>query len=322
MRYIKSLITFIIVVAVGTACRDNSLQTVPFNEVTTAYGGYIREVTIASGAFNAFKIKGSSFALTLEVYDAHQGNNFQSVDVFVNFRDNTSYNGTITTSEVKLMTIDASQFTADATTKLPRYDLTVAATAALTALSVDSTNVGGTDAIEFRQALNLKDGRTFTNTNTGLDVLAGPFYGAPFFNSVSFECPLPATWAVGAYKYQSIVDTDNGPVFGDPQIITLAGVSGSTTQRKFSATYLAALGIGNGAQTWTIEFACNQINFLSAVSNLGCGQGSLSLGPATTATSFTYPGSDSFFTVNATDAVTDGGCGQSPKQIQFTLTKQ
>ncbi len=46
MRHIKPILTFVLAVAVISACRDNSLSPVPFDTVVTSNGGYI--ITVAT----------------------------------------------------------------------------------------------------------------------------------------------------------------------------------------------------------------------------------------------------------------------------------
>jgi hypothetical protein len=189
MKALKIITTFILSVALISACRDDALSPVPFDEVTTSYGAYVKETNVASGSFNLYDLPSSNFKVSLQIYDAQQGENFESLDIYVSFDDNTEDNGTVDLPEVKLLSVSASQFSKDGTSGLPAYELTITADQAMSAVGVSSDDIAGSDVFNFRQVLNLKDGRAYTTTNTGLDVLAGPFYSAPFTNAVPLVCP-------------------------------------------------------------------------------------------------------------------------------------
>jgi hypothetical protein len=189
MRRLKILFTFILSIALISSCKDDSLSPVPFKQVTTTYGGYVKELEISSATYHIEDLANSSFKITVEVYDGKHGDNFESLDIYATLEDNSPKNGTVEPAEAKVMSFPASQFTIDATSGYPTLELSIPATTAIAALGLTEAQVGGADVFNFRQVLNMKDGNSYTTTNTGLDILAGPFYKSPFTNGCSVVCP-------------------------------------------------------------------------------------------------------------------------------------
>jgi len=329
MKGLKILLSFITSVTLISACRDDKLSPVPFDEVTTSYGAYVQELEVSSDSYDLFNLDNATFKTKLQIYDTQNGANFAGLDIYASFTDNSPDNDTVDVSEVKLLSFDASKFSADSKNGRPTMDLTIPATQAMAALGITADQLAGGDSFNFRQVLNLKDGRAYTTTNTGLDVLAGPFYSSPFVNSVNIVCNFPDSFAgkyVGNYMYEALNDGPNGPIFGDPHVIKLENVKDKdgvtiTTKRKFSAVYLAGLDIGNSADVLTFDFVCDKVVFGDNQKvGLGC-TSSIFIGTATS--SGTYDQSDdSVLDIWLTDEKVDGGCGDLPTQTHLRFTKQ
>jgi hypothetical protein len=264
MKALKIIVTFILSVALISACRDDALSPVPFDEVTTSYGGYVKQIEVVDGVYHLDDLAGSSFKLKVQIYDAKNGANFESLDIYASLEDNSPKNGTINPDEAKVISFPASQFTPDATTGLPSLELVIPATTAISALGITADQVGGSDVFNFRQVLNLKDGHSYTTTNTGLDVLAGPFYSAPFTNGVAVVCPstIEGTYSV----VSSGVDQISGaPHDGITATVTLTHTSPGSTSYDvddMSAGVFAELYVSYGSPdkvAYVMSEACGKL---------------------------------------------------------------
>src|SRR5579859_1564389 len=183
MKQLKSILTFVLAVVAISACRDNSLSPVPFDTVVSTNGGYIITVSTPSATYNFYDLAHSTYTVNVQVYDSRGGNEFQSVDIYASYKDNTPGNGTWNPAETKVMSIPASGFTKDATSGNPAASINIPAETAITAMGGTDANVSGSDVFNFRQVLVMKDGSTYTNTNTDINILAGAAYNAPFLGS-------------------------------------------------------------------------------------------------------------------------------------------
>ncbi len=140
--------------------------------------------------------------------------------------------------------------------------------------------------------------------------------------SIKQVCPIIAPFA-GAYAMTQLtaINPDDGvPVFSD-QIVTIVVVEATT--RKFVATYLEGLGIGQPASTVPFTLLCNDVIVGPAIATgLSCGgTPAITLGPATVPSNYDAS-DDSVFELTLTEYVTDGGCGANPYQVTFRFTKQ
>ncbi len=209
MRHIKFILTFVLAVAVMSACRDNSLSPVPFNTVVTTNGGYIITKSTPSANYDVTNLAAAVYTVNIQVYDSRDGKAFQEVDIMASYKDNTPGNGTWNPTEAKVLSMPAASFTNDATSGYPAATLNIKAEDAIAALGGTDANVSGSDAFIFRQVLVMKNGDTFSVGNTDLNITAGAYYKAPF----TATCPLVCPSSLDGTYTTSVTGTDQ--IYGD-----------------------------------------------------------------------------------------------------------
>ncbi|UII74933.1 hypothetical protein LV716_11765 [Flagellimonas sp. HMM57] len=122
---------------------------------------------------------GSSYTIDLEEQDEEGGDLLESVEVYVNFDDNSDNGDDMSTTEVLLQTLAASDFT-DGERGLPVATISYTSDELITATSIDESMIVGKDRFEFRLVLSLTNGETYTNADVGGPVSGGAYFSAPF----------------------------------------------------------------------------------------------------------------------------------------------
>jgi len=268
MKQLKIVLAFILAIGFISSCKDDSLSPVPFESVTTTYGGYVKELDIISDTYKIEDLAGSSFVMKVEIYDGLHGANFESLDIYATYKDNSPNNGTVKPDEAKVISFPASQFTIDEKSGNPVLELVIPATTAIAALGLTEAEVGGSDVFNFRQVLNMKDGNSYSVANTGLDVLAGPFYQSPFTNGVAVVCPsfLEGTYDVVSSGTDQIDGTYHTDIMAE---VTLAYTSPGSTSYDvddMSAGVFGELYVDYGAPAtvpYVMSEACGKLIILA-----------------------------------------------------------
>ncbi|VAW15087.1 hypothetical protein MNBD_BACTEROID03-2182 [hydrothermal vent metagenome] len=164
---------------------------------TTERGAILRTVEVFGVDYDRFDTS-TSFGFTIEEQDVENGDLLDKVDIFVNFVDNTDYNGTVSPAETLVATLPASAFTVGEF-GLPRATFESSFADALSALGVVEGEFDGGDAILFRLLLTLTDGRTFTNSGN-TQSLTGFFLSSPFQYNKPIKCippsPVPGDYII------------------------------------------------------------------------------------------------------------------------------
>jgi len=189
MKTVKFI--FVVLAAMGMAisCSDDKGF---FDKDAIVYAAYLNVVATPKSTFGTvsqsdFRLNTTSeYQVTLEERDVERGNLFQSVDFYVKLKDNTVPK--ITTNEVKVRSVPATDFDQNPDTDYPRATITITAQEVLTALSLTQGDVNGGDQIELRYELVMKDGRIFTNSNISGVVSGGAFFNSPFFYRIPVVC--------------------------------------------------------------------------------------------------------------------------------------
>lgn len=335
MKYLKHLFLLVLLVSIGVACEDNP-DKFPVNTEELLdpanTGGFVRIVSVESGAFNVFDLANSEFSITIEADDAENGGMMESVEFFLSFSDEALQTiGDV--DEVALFTLEPSDFEINEESGLPRTSVTVTAPEAIAALGINAADVGVEDSFDFRWTLNLTNGKSFTNTNSGINIRGGAFFNSPFFFAATVGVAIPQDQFVGTYNMTQDALTSSGTaaafaggiVFNAQSFnIELAVDENNTLNgRTFSAAYLGTIGFGAG--TYAFNFSIdpftntNVVNWNDQGTGLACGSGILLGAPATRGT---YDiNDDSQFTIRFVDDPTQD-CGAGSEEVQFTLTKQ
>ncbi|APG61151.1 hypothetical protein [Christiangramia salexigens] len=310
MKNIKIfLVAFLAVLSVG--CENEDKIALQVQNLET--GAFLRTIEVVSGGYDFLNLDTAEFSVIVEESDAQDGEELESMDVYVAYRDG---NGDDDVSEVFVKSISASEFTTGEN-GLPRYNLKVTAQESLSALGVDEADLVPGDQFRFRLAVNLTNGATYTAQNSGGN-LSGLFFSSPFRYNVTVGCPLEDDQFTGQYKV-TLVEGFDQP-FGDfTSAEFTANVSASTsTKRQVDIAWLSNYGFG---VTLQFEFVCTEVSVIRNSTGIGCG-GSIAFGQgAVAATPFDID-DDSSFTLKFQDFVDDGGCGVSPYNVELKFEKQ
>jgi hypothetical protein len=200
----NKLILGVLMVLLTISCRDNSLLPVDFHSGQNLNGAYLRTISIPSYKVNPADMANTSYEIIYEagVVDITK---FQSVVLTVQFKDHTAADGTYKRSAKPLATLDASKWTVDATSKLPRYDYKVSGAELLAASTIPADSVFAGDAFEIVETINY-DGQAYSFTNTSADLTGGPFYASPFLHNVKTgdDLSISMTWDDGKGYCKSI----------------------------------------------------------------------------------------------------------------------
>ncbi len=184
------------------------------------------------------------------------------------------------------------------------------------------------DAFQITAVLYLDDGRVVHmlnedgSRNYGSDIHTSPQYNVAI--SYFGSCPLDPTYLIGTYNYESLVDGDFGPTFGDPHEVEILAGEGAT-ERIISLNYLEHLGIGQANMDFTLYLSCGNIVVgTEQGTGLGCGNGEILLGPGDVTSTYNST-DDSVIEVEFVEGWdgNDGGCGFSnpdgvPVKVRFT----
>lgn len=305
------LLAFITVFATG--CTEE--EKFPLDVESLKTGAILRTIDLESAVFDFFALSESEFSVVLEADDEEMGDRIESIDVFISFDDNSSENGSNDVSEVLYETIPASALTIGPD-GLPRTTINITAPEALSALGLSESDLAPGDVFDFRLAINLTDGQTFTSTNASSD-LSGLFYSSPFRYRVGVGCPLESDKFTGEYQVTLV---EGAGAFGTFSDVTFTAdlTPTTTTRRKFDFTWLPQ--IGGFGQTFTIEFVCFDAQAVRNSTGIGCGGGAIVWAPDSKSTPFDID-DDSSFTIELTDFVEDGGCGAGSYPVTLSFTK-
>ena len=308
MKYINRILVLVGFAALGFACEDE--DTFPYDQdaIINNNGAFVRLDAIAGAEYDLLDL--STGVLSLE-----------SVDLTVEFIDNTPDNGDSSVPAVAVASFPASMWTRDATTGLPNLELSTTALTALDLLNLTAGDLDGGDVFRYEWTLNLTDGRSYNRNNQSSSLPAWDFYNSPFLADVSVVCLLESTFGTGSYVLSQQTDGLFGGVFEADLAIELVAVEGFTTRRQFSAVYLPQFSVGNGPDDVQFDLICGRVFGLAEQqSGLGCSGVNLTWGAAD------MPGSfdgldDSLITLRLKENI-NSACGGGPVDVTWNLVKQ
>ena len=188
MKNIKKYSVLLVCGLIALACKTEMVEPIDLN--TLENGGYVRTVSpypVAATTFNysLSNLAGTKMEFVAEAITPNKGAAFASYELSVKFVDATPSNGTKTGTVQAIKSIAASSFSKDATTGYPRATIAVTANEAVTASKVALADMSEGDRFEITGTMKLTDGKSFTTTNTGLNITGGAFYSSPFFYRVN-----------------------------------------------------------------------------------------------------------------------------------------
>ena len=307
-----------------TSCEQDSNNTIDqvFDGVTS--GAVLRTIAIVS---NELPLGSTDAAFTVEIeeQDAQGGDLLESVDVYLTFADGSADEGdssAANTDEVFIRNIPASEFS-PGPFGLPRTTYSITLPEMLAAVGLTPEAIFGGDTFTTRMSLNLTDGRVFSVDNAG-GIITGGFFASPFQYVTPVVCPVGEEEFLGPYQV-----TNNTPgvldfnVFEEGGIVELYFPEGGTSvDRAFDYVYLPDAGVGQDPVDFAMQFICNTVVIPPGQnSGLQCSSG-LTIGPSPNGDLGTYTtGDDSVVILRFTD--NEGSdCGEAPRDVVATLTKQ
>ncbi len=173
---------------------------------------------------------GSSYSLVLEEQDEENGALLGSLDIFVNFDDNSSGGPDMTTTEVLLQTLQASDFSSG-DRGLPQVSVSYTSDELVAATGIDESMIVGKDRFEFRLVLTLTNGEVYTNSDVGGPVSGGAFFSAPFEYFPVIACSITEDLS-GTHSYEV---TGQRPAPGGGGMCSGAPINGTVTWTETEA---------------------------------------------------------------------------------------
>ncbi len=173
---------------IALACKTDMVA--PIDLTTLENGGYLRTVSpypVVAATFNysLANMSGTKMEILAEAVTPNKGANFANYDFAITFIDKTPANGTKTGTSQPLKSVPASAFAKDPLTGYPRATIAITGAEALTASKALAADVSVGDYFDIVGTIKLTDGKSFTTTNTGLNITGGAFYSSPFFYRVN-----------------------------------------------------------------------------------------------------------------------------------------
>ncbi len=231
---------------VFSACRDESLYPLPYNDRET--GAYMRLVRQTSNVLDINNPGASGLEAVFEFVDDSNGENLQDFQIFGRFR-----RAGVLSAEVLVTTVDGTAFQ---TVPEPTYSeykrATVRVTGTQTASAFGLAGFVAGDVITYRGVIRLRDGRTFTNTNAGIDLIGGQFYSSSFVYTLTAAALTTGSW-VGTYRLtqNAIWSPNHGAelhslafpaslnqrLFPDQDVTLSIPSNGLSTERQFQVSY-------------------------------------------------------------------------------------
>ena len=174
---------FALSILVGfTACEEKERAFPEYNDLE--HGAFARQLS-KDGNFFLTDIDNSAINISVEFYDDNDGKNVASYSWVVQYIDKAN-GGANSVAPVNILTIDAAQFSTNPETGLPFTSFSFTLPEVFSALGLTAADVDGGSTFRFNATVTMNDGRTFTASNTGSNVISS----APFRGLFSFDADL------------------------------------------------------------------------------------------------------------------------------------
>lgn len=285
-----------------------------FDNTTT--GGILR--TLEASTDLPIGLADSRVELLLEVQDDEDGDLSDFIEVYASFTHVTG-GGANNRDEVLLKTVPNSDWIYG--NRLPRALVTATLPELQTALNLEEGDFTGGDRFVIRVELVFKDGRSWSNHNASQTVLGNPFLGSPFVYNANVTCVVVENSFTGSYTVTAAGEGVLGyQVWEEGTVVTLVA-DGGPTRRSFDIAHIPSAGVGQPAANFAFDLVCGNVVILANQSTgLQCSSG-LFYGPAPNGQTGNYnAGDDSVITFVFTDN-SGSDCGEGPRDITATLTK-
>lgn len=189
--YYSSLCVF----ALTTSCEfDKS----PLDEDIVAQneGAVLTTVSTAGGTINKLNPGESTLETTVLFNDFDENDTIESIDLYLLFADTTPVNNEVLEiDEVLIENVPGSAFV-EGDSGFPEHTYSIDGQTMLDVIGISADIIDGGDLFILRYDLNLTDGRSFTDVDTGVNVRTTS-HTTPFRYSsvvVCFKVPEPGDW--------------------------------------------------------------------------------------------------------------------------------
>ncbi len=322
MNKLKYLI-YTATIALLASCADPELGPVVTFETATI-GAYVRFVSQDGNAeFDLANPSTSQFSYCVDFVDLQGGELVNEYALDVQFFDNTPFNGDNSVARTNYIT-ETSFSPSPAGNPGTCVTVTLEGVLAAAGLSVD--DVSASDQFALYGVVRTSEGAEYSSNNTTATVRGAAFQG--FFDlNVNATCPLASDVFVGDYAvtFEGAAGTGYGLPFAEGTY-TLSTVAGSSTRRTMDVVYLPAIG-GFGPYSFDFDFVCDKADFLGMTAGVGCGMGSLMMGPITDENGFLVSpavdiSDDSQFKLLINEGANTSGCASvSATETTVVFTK-
>jgi hypothetical protein len=186
MKYLKISFSFLFLSLFMLSCETEMIEKLDLDNLEN--GAYMRNLSPwpqSALGFSKATLAAAQINFTLEAVDAQNGALFQSYDLTARFVDNTTANGTNNVAFTTYLSVPATAFAINPTSGRPRATMSIRAADLMTLLGLTDAQVAATDQFEVNAIMRLRDGRTFSRTNTGVNITGGAYYRSPFFYRIT-----------------------------------------------------------------------------------------------------------------------------------------
>jgi len=350
MKQLKMVMYAVLLLLIGVACETNPEKfPINFEKMVEAdnTGAFARVVNTEGAVWNVLDITNQEYTVTLEVDDAEDGGQLESIEFYLGYSDNANNQiGDIEADPSNAFrTLTADQFS-EGDNGLPRITTTFTAQELADALGIDLNDVGLNASFNLRWQLNTTTGKTFGPDNSGLNITGGAFYNSPFAQNIGISLAVDQNKFVGTYEMeqtQQLGANDGGVIgpfggdgwiFGNTQTVTvdieldpLNKLNGRMFETNFGGYFD---GGGFGTDIDDVKFVLTQTlggtNYTTLTAPLGtgllCAEGIQIGSPQNVGQEGTYDvNNDQTFTLVMVDDIT-ADCGSSSVPVTFQFTKQ
>lgn len=253
----RSLIITIIALWCFVSCEYDGKAT-EIVENGRVIGAYIRTTDVQNVVFPVNDTQ-SVFDVGLEIKDELNGRLFETIEVFLQFKDNTPENGQSTTIEELYKTLVPSSFKIGPF-DLPQTRLSFSYQDALDFFDLPHNSVHCKDQFLVRLQINLPNGLSFTIGDSSSTIIAfDDFWSSPFGYTINIVEPVDDALFTGTYTLESILDGPLGPTFefaGQDKVTIYKGHSTNVREMKLFHR-LGDAHLGN--RTYRFTIACDEI---------------------------------------------------------------
>jgi hypothetical protein len=326
MKMLKYILGSLILTGLVACSANEDKFPIPLSETLNNTGGIVRIISVETAGLDIADLSGAEYAFIAELSDVNDGQDAEAVAFYAAFRDVDG--NRIEELPNPIVVYEASSFTVDPSSGLPRARLSVPLSDLLSDFGLTSSDIDLGDRFEIRWELRMKDGRVFSRNDVATDVSGAGFFNSPFSANVEVVRGLPETMFVGSYTFSQDAPSPsvagafaNGWLWNGSRNITVTlavDPDNTLNGRTFTATPLAEFGVP--ARNYRMQIGFFTTLAANTTTGLGCSPVGIFYGGATQNRGSHDHEDDSTFNLIVVDNVL-GDCGLGGAEVSFTATK-